>query len=248
MRTTHVILCLFLAMICTQALSQRTSAYPSIYPGAVRQFESNQHELLSKDSYEKVRAFYAREKGGPTTERNVGEKGKSAWFKYMDYLPDDLGLNLLYATTQRSNALNNVFRRLEEFVQRDVIDRAKFDEIKKQYEYLHHYFYVQSALEDGRKRFMDEIIYRKYSDKMSGEGLQQKTMEEYMAEIQQLMMEGKMQEGRELAEKMRDVQMDGLEKMSGPEGVEVWVECLKEIEKNAYPVKIQIIWDETLLK
>ena len=248
MRTTHVIFFLFLALICTNALSQKTSAYPSIYPGSVRKYETNRHVFLSKDSYEKVRAFYVREKGSPNSENKVGEKGINAWFKYMDYLPDDLGLSLQYATIPRSNAVNNVFRNLEGFVMRDVITREKMDEIKKKYEYLHHSFYVQGELDDGRKMLMDEIIYRKYNDKMDGESMQKKTMEEYMAEIQELMMAGRMQEGRELAEKIRDVQMEGMDKITGPEGVEIWVDCLKEIAENAYTVQISIGWDEQLLK
>ena len=239
MRTTHVFFFLFLAFICATAFSQTSSLYPKIYPGSIQQYETQKQNFLVKDSYEQVKAFYVKERGSPTNENNVGEKGKTAWFKYVDALPDPGGLRISFATS-RNNSVNKAFNRLEEFANHGIISRELFDETKSKYEYLYNYYFVYGKLEDGRGFFMDEIIYRKYNDKMTSQGLNQQEMEKTIAKAQELMMEGKMEEGKALLEKMKDASISGMQDAASPKGAENWIDCLKEMAKNAYPVSISI--------
>jgi hypothetical protein len=74
---------------------------PTIFPGAVPQFESNEDYFLTNADYESVISYYTKEKGAPRHEDDSGDKGRSAWFLYVEMLPDDGGL---YVSEKKGNS------------------------------------------------------------------------------------------------------------------------------------------------
>ena len=62
-----------------------------------------------------------------------------------------------------------------------------------------------------------------------------------MQRAQQLMSQGRMQEGMELLKKMTEDQLAGIHLATSPEATDLWVECLDEIASNAHDVSIFIL-------
>ena len=224
----------------TEVLAQETGPMPKIYPGAVQHSEKNDRVFVTKDSFESVRAFYVRERGEPTSEHIVGETGKTAWFQYDDRPPDPGGVYVSFAAGQ-NRAVANAFSDLERYVTHfKVLELEEFEEIKARFNHLHSAYFIMDRLGDGRTFTKDEIIYRRCHDQMTGPKIEQTDMERIITQANELMMSGRTQEAMALLEQVRDSAMTGARDSVGRGGVDMWIECLQEMEKNAYTVLITI--------
>jgi len=65
-------------------------------------------------------------------------------------------------------------------------------------------------------------------------------VEEITKQAQQLLMQGKMQEGRELLERLQNTMTGHLEFSGSTEVVDDWIECLEEMDACKFPVLIRI--------
>ncbi len=66
-----------------------------------------------------------------------------------------------------------------------------------------------------------------------------------MEKAQELVMQGKTEEGTELLRKASENMQKGLEMGTSADAVDIWIECLDELASVAYPIEIrlQIIGD-----
>jgi hypothetical protein len=214
---------------------------PSVYPGAAKKFLEGKYTFLTRDSYEKVKDYYQKEIGRNPREDTRGP-GLSCSFVYVPRMPDP---DAVFITLHRgrSRATNSVFSELGKLIYGGVLSQVRYDEIHDQYGYLSRCYYVQVKDENGENTTRDEMIYQKYLHK-TGLG-QFESIDEVMEKAQQLMMQGRTQEGTELLRKATENMQKGLDKGTSADAVDIWIECLDELASGAYPIEIhlQIIGD-----
>ncbi|MGM0667003.1 MAG: hypothetical protein ACQETA_06750 [Bacteroidota bacterium] len=203
---------------------------PVEYPGAVNLYPENNNRYLTRDSYEKVRKFYVGVYGAPHHENTQGETGKNATFFYEETNYEPRGIHL-YNRKGNSKAVANVFSELEDLVTMNIMDQERYDEIKKKYIYLEDYYYKSNE---------DEDVFNKYYKDLGLGGTEAVDQEKIMAEVQKLMMEGKIQEATAIMEDMKESMVSSMEYAGSPEAIDSWIECLEEIDSLKYPVTIHI--------
>lgn len=203
---------------------------PVEYPGAVNINPVNNNRYLTHDSYEKVREFYVGVYGAPHHENTQGETGKTATFFYEEtnYEPRGIHLN---DRRGNSKAVKNVFSELEDLVAMNILDQERYDEIEKKYIYLEDYYYRGNE---------DEDVFNKYYKDLGLGGTEAADQDKIMAEVQKLMMEGKIQEATTMMEDMKESMVSSMEYAGSPEAIDSWIECLEEIDRLKYPVMIRI--------
>ncbi len=224
---------------------------PTLYPGAVpgikgeetgfiKREQYSMSVFFTRDSYEKVRAYYVNENTQPRTEKGDSEKGRSAFFSYVRRMPDDVGVTIT-ERMGRSRVPAAIFSKLQGLAVQGVIPESRVDQIKEKYSYLEKCYFIMEKDEDGELVSVDDLIYRKYDRKLDPERSGEVDKEEIMQKAQQLMNQGRMQEGMELLKKMTEDQLAGIELATSPEAAEIWVECLDEIASSAFDVSISIL-------
>jgi len=235
MKKGTFLLAVFFLTSTPAILSQK----PVIYPGAMAQRPGSNY-FLTTDSYEKVRAFYAGIYGEPDHETE-----KTATFFYEETIFEPAGIHL-YSKSPGSKGATRVFTalcRLKERGQaegKEVLSRQRYDEIVRNYEHLKDHYYLYK--EDERGKFVpeDETIYLKYNRKLDASAIENMNVEEITQKAQQLLMQGKMQEGRELLEQRQNSMSGHLEFSGSTEAVDEWIECLEEMDACKFPVLIRI--------
>ena len=236
MKKAHIILLFFPVVFIVTTHGQER---PTIFPGAVPQWESNEDYFLTNEDYESVISYYTKEKGAPRHEDDSGEKGRSAWFLYIEMLPDDGGL---YVSEKKGNSrgAERVFSQLQSLVVRGHASQEQVNEIEQKYGYLKQYYFVYRKNERGKDVPYDEIIFSKHDKKLGLGGTEVVDMDEVMQKAQQLMSEGKTQEGLALIKQANEDIISGMNTANSAEAVDLWIECLEEIAANAYPVQLAI--------
>ncbi len=235
------ILLLISVPLSNNANGQLLTPYPEIYPGAVPQFEGSATHFVSKDSFDQVLSFYVRKRGAPTSEQDLGNQGKTAWFKYVDQLPDPGGLTIAHATKQ-NRSVSEALRNLENVMTyQKAITKEEFDAIKTRFDHLRGAYFIQNSLDNGRTFFKDEIIYRRCHDRMTGGSMDPAEMERMVMQANELMMSGRTQEGLDLIEEIRRAATANIQGITGRPGADMWIKCLEEMEENAYSVAIRIV-------
>ena len=238
------ILTLFVLLLSSICYGQ--SSYTPIapkYPGSVEAGGSHSNVFYTKDSYEKVKAFYINDNGRPVEVESAVNNTKMVNFIYYTS-PEDpkmgsytLGVNI---STKSGNerAIEYVFEKLQEGVIKNHITQAEFNELKNKYAHLKYMYYLYDQSERTTRAM---AIFRKYDKKIKGniEG-QGRNLEEMSMQAQQLIAEGRMQELAELMKQMHSATGDLAEDMTSGEEYEEWKKCLLEIERNAFTTRIQI--------
>jgi hypothetical protein len=236
---------LFFAIIMIAVVCYGQSIYKPIaplYPGSV-QTGSSEGYFLSKDSYEKVKTFYLKDKGQPKSEITGEAKDKHAFYVYYTS-PEcpkmgsfDLGVNIS-TNSGNERAIEYVFERFQEGVFKQMITQREYDDIVKKYGYLKNLYYQYDA---NVRNTSAMAIYKKYDkmikDNIEGQG---QNLEEMSMQVQRLMAEGKMQEVAELMKQMQSATGALATDMTSGDEYELWKKCIEEIEKNAYTTQIRI--------
>ncbi|MEX2371966.1 MAG: hypothetical protein WD578_13250 [Bacteroidales bacterium] len=235
MKNYRLILFLPIILATTIQAQQR----PTIFPDAVQTWEDNQNYYLTKAAYEKVMSYYEKEKGAPKHVSGDKKSGRSAWFLYVERLPDDGGLSVNENRGMAKGAAR-VFSQLESQVVQGNATKERVNGIVQEYEYLKRCYFVMEKDEAGKDKPADEIIFNKYSKKLSAGGTEAINMAEVMQRAQELMAAGKMEEGLALIKKSSEESISAMNLASSPEVVDLWIECLEEIVAIAYPVEISI--------
>ncbi len=220
----------------TEAVSQQI---PTVYPGAVLKNPGIKNHYLTKDNYSEVRAYYVNENNEPRREHDNGESGISAFFSYVRRMPDDIGVTVS-ERQGRSRVPYAVFQNLRGLAAHGVVDMDRVNEIEKKYSYLDRCYFVRKRDERGEVSSVDDIIFRKYENKLGIGGIETVDAEDIMERAQALMGQGRMDEAMELLQKFQDQQIAGIELATSPEAVDMWIECLDEIASEAYQVEIRI--------
>ncbi|WP_157666480.1 hypothetical protein [Alkalitalea saponilacus] len=222
--------------IATVASSQKQ---PTPYPDAVLMYPEQENTLLSKDSYETVKSFYSKEAGSPRTEDGDASSGNFAFFMYKRSLPDDLGVSIS-SGRGRSTVTGDIFNRLKGFEVQGIITNDQLMEIKEEYSFLKNCYYAYKPDDKGVLTPEDRIIFRKYEKKTGLGWTEPVNQDEIMRQIEALMSSGRVAEGLELAQKMKDDMSRGMEIRSNEEAVKMWIKCLDEISEKAYKTMIII--------
>ncbi|TVR74270.1 MAG: hypothetical protein EA408_03125 [Marinilabiliales bacterium] len=221
-----------------------------MYPGAVKAtrgeetgFASGEQYSVSvyytKDSYQDVRSYYVSEIGEPRMEEDDGDRGKSSFFSYQRRMPEDIGVRIS-GRQGRSRVPSRIFNSLNGLAVQGVIPESRVNEIREKYSYLERCYFVSEKDESGKLVAADELIYKRYEEKIGAGGVESESSEEVMERAQQLMAQGRMQEATELLKKMQEGQLAGAELATSPRAAEMWVECLEELAASAYDVSITI--------
>ena len=224
---------------------------PTLYPGAIPRIKGEEtgfmkreqysmSVFLTRDSYEKVRAYYINENNQPRSEQDDGRGGRSAFFSYVRRMPDDVGVTIT-ERMGRSRVPAAIFSKLQGLAIQGVIPESRVNQIKEKYSYLEKCYFIMERDENGELVSVDDLIYRRYDLKLDPERGGEVDKEEIMQQAQQLMSQGRMQEGMELLKKMTEGQIAVMHLATSPEAADMWVECLDEIASSAYDVSISIL-------
>jgi hypothetical protein len=226
MKKPTLLLIIFSALTAVYANAQQ----PVEYSGAEAQFPESRNYFLTKDSYEKVKAFYVNKYGNPDHESNKDETERSATFFYEETIFEPRGIHLS-EKMGNSRSVVHVFSELKGLIVREVLTRTRYDEIEKKYRHLQNYYYVRGE---------DETIYKKYYKMLGASGTEAMNTEETLAKAQKLIMAGKIEEGKALLEGMRDGMTVNMEYAGSEKAIDSWIDCLEKLEAAKYPVQIRI--------
>lgn len=237
---------IFIIVLVSSAPRAESQQRPTIYPGAVPSISGRELKLedwqrgsyLTRDSYQKVKAYYVNENGEPGSERD-GERGKGAFFSYVRRMPDDVGVSV-NERQGRSRVPNSIFSNLRGLAVQGIISDDRVNQIREKYSYLENCYYITREDESGKLVSVDDIIFREYEKKVDPGVTAEADADDMMERAQQLIAQGKMQEGLELMKKYQERQIAGIELATSPRAAEIWIECLEELAANAYDVQISI--------
>jgi hypothetical protein len=228
---------ILLTLIVFNALLFKSNCQePSVYPGAAKKYLDGNYTYLTRDSYEKVKDYYQKEIGRNPREDTRGP-GASCSFVYVPRMPDP---DAVFITMHRgrSRATNEVFSELGKLMYNGAISQDRYDEIHKKYNFLSNCYYVQVKDENGDITTRDDLIYQNYRHKAGLGDIE--SLDEVMKRAQELMMQGKREEGTELMRKAAENMQKGIGKATSAEAVDIWIECLDELASVAYPVEIHL--------
>jgi hypothetical protein len=247
MNKNRISITLLLAALFTGALCQQA---PTIYPGAVPLTAADETSNLTRaqyasfryvtrDNFEKVRAYYTKENREPRSEKTDG-LSRTAFFSYLRRMPDDAGVTVVEAGGS-SRVPVRIFNKLENMAAAGIITRESADEVKKKYGYLANCYFTQGMDDRENVLAMDEVIYRKYEGKMGmGSSVQPLSQEQMLEKAQELINSGRMQEGMELMKKFTEQQIALTQVALSPGVVDIWIECLEEMASHAYTIMIHV--------
>ncbi len=155
-------------------------------------------------------------------------------------MPDDVGVTIT-ERQGRSRVPAAIFSKLQGLAIQGVIPESRVNEITEKYSYLEKCYFIMERDDNGKLISVDDLIYRRYDRKLDPERSGEVDKEEIMQQAQQLMNQGRIQEGMELLKKMTEDQLAGIDLATSPEAADLWVECLDEIAYSAYDVSISIL-------
>ncbi len=226
MKNTITLIAVFLLIGTINIFGQQ----PVEYSSAVPLNPGNSSYYLTKDSYEQVVSFYERIYGRPDHVSTQEGPDRNATFFYKEITFEPLGIHIS-EMQGNSRAVVRVFSELKGLIVRNALDQSQYNEIENIYMHLKDHYYANDS---------DEAIFDKYYKVLGEGGIGAVDKEETMKKAQELMMSGKMTEGLELLEKMKESMIDGVSFSGSPEAINSWVECLEEMDEKKYPVLIKI--------
>ena len=241
-----VFLIIFSTGVC---YSQTHNFVAPLYPGAIQSGSHYPGEFLSKDSFEEVKSYYTNDHGAPQTDEPRGRVGKYAFFRYTPMRAGRLDFEMgatIETERNRNSIANRVLEKFEGAANAGFIDRSEYNRIYKKYKHLKYSFYpLVLDPSTGERVAKEEVIYKKYEDKEKDDFvITEEEAVDHQAVFQQMMNEGRVQEAAEYMARVsqqaheesttyaRDVQ-DG-------KTLELWKDCLRELDQNAYKVMIKI--------
>lgn len=127
-----------------------------------------------------------------------------------------------------------------EMEKREILSEARYQEIEGKYRHLKDYFYTYEDYANGRTIRQDKAIFQKYHKILALGGTEAVDKEEIMAQAQELMMSGRIEEGTILIEQMNNSMVASMEYACSPEVVDSWIECLEEMDACKFAVIIRI--------
>ncbi len=247
MQKIRFLIILLLAVPFTRGECQQS---PTLYPGAVPMTAADENSsrareqyasfrYLTRESYEKVRAYYVKENREPRSEDIDGES-RTAFFSYLRRMPDDAGVYVI-KMGGRSRVPNRIFTTLDNLAGAGIIPPEQAKEAEQKYGYLAGCYFAMGKDERENVLTMDEVIYRKYEGKMGmASSAETVNQEQVLEKVQELMNSGRMQEGMELMKKFTEQQIAQTQVALSPEVLDIWIECLEEIAAHAYTVMIHV--------
>lgn len=137
--------------------------------------------------------------------------------------------------------------------------QAEFDALARKYRHLQFSFFRQVKDEKGELQPENKVIYDRSSKQVYGgadepakkggdDKAKKQRQKEKAARIKELKAQGKTAEAMELAMQMQQEVMSGGEReqymamathAAGKDAWDIWVRCLEDMSKAAYPVKIE---------
>jgi hypothetical protein len=137
--------------------------------------------------------------------------------------------------------------------------QAEYDGLVRKYRHLQFSFFREVKDEKGEQRSEDKVIYDRYSKQVYGDAsapakkgggdkARKQQQKETAARIKELKAQGKTAEAMALAMQMQQEMMSGgageqyRAMAQGPmrkDAWDIWVRCLEDMNKAAYPVKIE---------
>lgn len=226
MKKSTLLPIIFSTIITAYAQGQQ----PVEYPGTVAKNPGYTSYYLTKDSYEKVKAFYVNTYGAPDYENTETNSKRTATFFYKETIIEPMGVHL-NEKKGNNRTVVRVFSELKGLIIREILTQARYNEIEEKYMHLKDYYYVRGE---------DEIIYEKYHQMLGAGGTEALNKEETMAKAQELIMAGKIQEGTALLESFRDGMIENMEYANSEKAIDSWIDCLEELNTAKYQVSITI--------
>lgn len=221
----------FPALVCSEG--------PVVFPGSIAE-RPGSNRYLTADNYGQVREYYMGIYGSPHHE---GKQNATFFYEETIFEPRGVHLNHLRADSKGADRVFAQLKRLvlmSETEGKEILSEARYKEIEHQYRPLKDYYYAYEEDESGRYVPMDEAIFRKYHKTLGLGGMEAFDKEEIMAEAQELIMSGKVEEGTALLEQMRNQVVEDIEYASSPEAVDLWIKCLEEINACKFGVMVRI--------
>jgi hypothetical protein len=224
------------------------------YPGMVSCGPDYPHPgcFLSKDSSEKVKSFYAADKGPVTSERTNAEGEGEAFFEYMSarevnkYDPPGAAIGVrIYSRSPDSSkttaVVDDIFDNLKMLMVQGHLRQEEYNTLVGKYRHLATRYYPRSK-QSERSLSMDRIIMDRCEMGPAEKNTQQ-DMEAMGAKAQELMTQGRQREALELLQRMGQTGQGAYENSISPQGVKKWEECLEELSNHAYPTRVTIAPD-----
>lgn len=142
---------------------------------------------------------------------------------------------------KNQSSAGKVFERLKEITKQGRHSKAEYQQVYAQYGHLAKSYFLPTL--DGNR---DAVIYSEYEDKLdqAKAGLEG-GFEDTGARMQELMQQGRFEEMAELSEQMLSKSEGAAEQAEAGSvaGVDIWdnwIQCLKEMDRHAYPTMIKI--------
>lgn len=212
---------------------------PVVFPGSIAE-RPGSNRYLTADSYEQVRDYYVDIYGSPHHE---GEGNATFFYEETIYEPRGIHINHLGAGSKGAERVLSQLKRLVsmgEVEKREILSEDRYEEIERKYRHLKDYFYTYEDDTTGRYILKDEAIFQKYHKTLGLGGTEAMDKEEIMAQAQELIMSGRVEEGTALLEQMKQSMVGDIEYARSPEAVDSWIECLEEMNACKYAVIIRV--------
>lgn len=238
---------LFFCLAPVSAFAQ--SLVGPVYPESVRFSPDKPGYFLSKDSYDQVKSFYAKDSGGTTREREV-DGFRTVFFEYMSVLEvqkydpvgSAIGVQIFEGPFHPSSPVDETLGNLKGLNMQGSLSEAEYKRLVQEYKPVVWWFFPLSEKPDGNGKYwpLDEVIFEQ-CETGSAENTMQQDAEAMGKRVEELMAQGKHQEAMQLMQQLgQSVHQYTETNIRGPGAVEKWTTCLRELKKNGYRTRIEI--------
>ncbi len=233
----------------------------------IRQFNNNVDVIFVQSyhtplSMQEVVAFY-REQLGDMEVREEGKhyradimevEVKSSGILKVHAIPRNPGVSVKDIRSLNPGRCHSAyFRPFRDMSQQlEQYSRQDYQDVCARYGYLEYAYYGDSDQmgADGRPLTKDEVLYREYIARLEPESAEIHDLEEMSAEAQRLISQGRMEEARDIFEKISKYQQEAL--TTGMQGVpdteqteaadhwDEWIAFLQELDQLIYPTAVFI--------
>ena len=260
MRRAAVAVMLVALLLGGMAEARAVSLVAPVYPDSTPVGPADPGDFLSKNSFDEVRAFYLRDRGHVTREETHAERGRMAFFEYMDVREvqrhDPVGSAIgvrIYSRPRRGvqepatslPVVGDIFGKLKLLLGQGSLSRTEYDALVERYSSLAAWYYPLTGKSDasGRAETVDAAINRRCEAGGAQGESQAQEMEALGRRAEELMTQGRQREAMDLMRRMGQMAQSVHEQSSGIEGVEKWKNCLEELEENGYQTRIEVALD-----
>lgn len=237
---------LLLGAVAGVAATQQRGPWAPAYPGSVPGDARGSHEYrsfyLTRDPQSAVVEFYRRHRGASPTPGTAG----SSFFQYSSSTFEvgaDDGVHI-YQNTGRSEAAKTVLHTIEQFLYEShgVIDRAEYNRIVTRFgDMAARYPLSDQRDASGVPVPMDRVILQRYEQRYHAFiGDEPEEDESVEARFNALIAQGRFQDAAALMQRHSGDVVGVYQREKSREVVDLWISCLEEMERHAYPVVIHI--------